>query len=462
MKQNWSRHSNNRHCERGTSEAISLYVTVGVRLLRHFAPRNDVRVLISLFIFLISHLASSQKVVDFNLDSALKKYTFIKADSGKLHNDSIALASFYEKLYQLKTTGKGKVNVAHIGDSHIQADFFSGVVRQHFHLDFGNAGRGLIFPYRLAGKSNEPFDYKTTSETKWDYKRNIFVNDTLPIGVGGYTIYTSDTSAAITVLLKKERSKLDYGTTKLTLFHDRNDNNFDFAVYDSSGNEIGYISMISKSESQFTSTLIFSKPYTKFTIKACPRVTSQVCARIYGMLLENEQSGLLYNMIGVNGADFIHYNHSEYFIEQLGLLKPDLVIISLGTNMAFAGKNFNAEKYYAQIDSLVSKIVLNNPNVSLLFTTPGDSYKKGGKKGRVKNPTVKEVRDVIIKYAKDHNMAWWDLYEVTGGYGAMAKWYSAGMADKYRLHFSKKGYEIQGELLYRAFDEGYKKYVKRK
>src|SRR3989304_5586774 len=99
---------------------------------------------IFLFTFLISHFAFSQvktKVVDFNLDSALKKYTFIKADSGKLHNDSIALRSFYEKLYQLKTTGKGKVNVAHIGDSHIQADFFSGVVRQHFHLDFENAGR---------------------------------------------------------------------------------------------------------------------------------------------------------------------------------------------------------------------------------------------------------------------------------------------------------------------------------
>src|ERR1043166_9448328 len=85
------------------------------------------------------------QVVNFNMDSALKKYSFIQPDSAFLHNDSIALLPFYEKLYELQSTATGLVNIAHIGDSHIQADFFTGVVRQHFHLDFGNAGRGLIF-----------------------------------------------------------------------------------------------------------------------------------------------------------------------------------------------------------------------------------------------------------------------------------------------------------------------------
>ncbi|MEW6467276.1 MAG: GDSL-type esterase/lipase family protein [Bacteroidota bacterium] len=417
-----------------------------------------------IFLFLFSACAQAQvkedqpQVVDFNVDEELKKYPFIKADSGKLHNDSIALAPFYTKLYQLRQGGGGKVSVVHIGDSHIQADFFSGVVRQHLHLDFGNAGRGFIFPYRLAGKSNEPFDYRTASEATWEYKRNVFSDKPMPIGVGGYTIRTQDTSAAITVTLKKDKSAVDYGTTRLTLFHEKNDDNFDFAVFDTTGTEIGYINITSKSESRFTSTLIFPKPYSKFIIRVSSRDTVQKSAMIYGLLLENEQSGLLYNTIGVNGADFIHYNLSEHFIEQMAVLRPDLLIISLGTNQAFAGKSFEPEKYYAQIDTLVQSILRNNPGVCVLFTTPGDSFRRSGKK-RVKNPVVKEVRDVIIKYAREHNMAWWDLYEVSGGYGAMADWYSAGMADKFRLHFSKKGYEIQGELFYRALRQGYETYI---
>lgn len=463
MLKKMSRQKGNRYCESRflRDEAISILQVLMMKLLLTFPRhRNDIGLL---FLFLLSSCADAQvkkEVVDFNIDSALKKYTFIKADSGKIQNDAY-LAPFYDKLTALKKTGSGNVSVAHIGDSHIQADFFSGVIRQHLQLDFGNSGRGLIFPYRLAGKSNEPFDYKTTSEAKWNYKRNVFYKDSIPIGVGGYTIYTSDTSAAITILLKKDKSVVDYGTSKITIFHERNENNFDFAVFDTSGFEIGYINVTSQSQSRFTSTLVFPKPVSKFIIRVCPRDTLQKSAVIYGLLLENEQSGLLYNMIGVNGADFVHYNNSQYFIEQLGTLKPDLVIVSLGTNQAFAGKNFDPEKYYAAIDSLISKVVKTNPGVCVLFTTPGDSFKKYGKK-RVKNPVVKDVRDVIIKYAKDHQMAWWDLYEVSGGYGAMANWYSAGMADKFRLHFSKQGYEIQGEIFYRAFRESYDNYLKNK
>jgi len=86
--------------------------------------------------------------------SAYLKYTFIKKGLNKIENDS-SLNSFYEKLYLLEKTKMSRVNIAHIGDSHIQADHFSGAMRQKLQVKFGNGGRGLIFPYRVA-KSNEP------------------------------------------------------------------------------------------------------------------------------------------------------------------------------------------------------------------------------------------------------------------------------------------------------------------
>jgi hypothetical protein len=46
-----------------------------------------------------------------------------------------------------------------------------------------------------------------------------------------------------------------------------------------------------------------------------------------------------------------------------------------------------------------------------------------------------------------------------GGYGSMSKWYVAGLSHKDRLHFNKKGYQLQGELLSMAIMAGYDKYV---
>lgn len=398
------------------------------------------------------------QVVDFNIDTALKKYTFIKQDSSYLHNDSLALLPLYKKLYELQSTGKGRVNIAHIGDSHIQADNFSGNVRQHFHLDFGNAGRGLIFPYRLA-KSNEPLDYKTTSPVKWDYKRNVFMDQPMPIGISGYTIRTTDTAASILLWLKGQRT-LNYGANKLTIFHERGPNSFDLAVYDTLHHELGFVNMLSTSDTPYTSVLNFDSTYTKLIIRPCPKDSNQRSEQIYGMLLENGRPGVLYNMIGVNGAEFRHYNRSQFFAEQFSYLGSDLVIISLGTNEGFNYKAFNAAAFYVQIDSLVSSIQRNNPGVCILLTTPGDSFKRAGRKGRVKNPAIVEVRNTIIQYAKDKNLAWWDWFEACGGYGAMAKWYAAGMADRGRVHYSRKGYEIQGELFYKAMMKGYVRYVK--
>jgi hypothetical protein len=401
---------------------------------------------------------ANAQVINFNMDSALKKYAFIQPDSAKLHNDSVTLEPFYKKLYELQSTGQGRVNIVHIGDSHIQADFFTGVVRQLFHLDFGNAGRGTIFPYRMA-KSNEPFDYRTSSPSKWLYRRNLFRDDTLPMGLAGYTIETYDTAASLTVLMKGQHG-IDYGTNKVTLFHERTMKNFDISVLDSSRREIGYINMLTPSVNSFTSIVQFDKLYNRFTLKPCPKDPSQKRERIYGMMLENGKPGVLYNMIGVNGGGFRNYYESTYFMEQLAYLQADLIIISMGTNESLAGKYFSAKELYQQIDSLVTQIKRSNPNACILLTTPGDSFKKAGRKGRVKNPDIIETKNTIIQYAMDHNLAWWDWFAGCGGYGSMAKWYSNGLADRYRIHYSMKGYQMQGELFYKAIMKSYAKYAK--
>ncbi|MFN3640207.1 MAG: peptidoglycan-binding protein, partial [Flavobacterium sp.] len=81
----------------------------------------------------------------------------VKTSSGLHHTKS--LEPFFKKLDQLSNSSTQKVSIVHIGDSHIQADIFSGRMRKLFQNTFGHAGRGLVFPHNLA-KSNGASDIR--------------------------------------------------------------------------------------------------------------------------------------------------------------------------------------------------------------------------------------------------------------------------------------------------------------
>ena len=109
------------------------------------------------------------------------KYHPVRNSANFIINGTGGLGNFYQKLRKLEAGQLRKVTIAHIGDSHIQADIFSGEVRLNLHTRFGSAGRGLIMPYEVA-QTNSPYDIKAASQNVWFAKRNVFPNEPLPIG----------------------------------------------------------------------------------------------------------------------------------------------------------------------------------------------------------------------------------------------------------------------------------------
>lgn len=417
-------------------------------------PGRFNRVWLCLLSFSIGLCFSGNGYSQTYADSVAAKYKFIKPKKNRIENDSIGLEKFYQKLYQLETKSAKKVSIAHIGDSHIQADFFSGMLRQKLQTEFGNAGRGLIFPYKVA-RTNEPYSYQTSSNVTWETKRNIFLNNPLPIGIGGITIKTMDSSAAIKLNIL-DQSSLDYGFNKLSVFQDKGPGVYDFMVYEGE-DIIGFVNSNLMMGGEFMSTVYFDKPRKNITLKAYKRDSLQTYMQVYGILLENDQPGILYNSTGVNGAECRHCNASVYFFEQLSSLYPDLVIISMGTNEAFP-RGFDRGKFQTEIDSLVKNIQKRNPDATILFTTPADSYRRK----KYKNPDMQKARNTIVDYCGRNGFAYWDLYEVMGGLGSMTKWKIAGLAAPDKIHFSRGGYELQGKLLYSALLDGYRSFKKRR
>jgi lysophospholipase L1-like esterase len=410
------------------------------------------------FFFLISLTLDAQDTVIADgtipvFDSLKLLYPFLIVDENHIRGDSTALIPVFDKLQKIEEGDCGHAVVVHIGDSHIQAGFVTQPIRDGLQQQFGNAGLGLIFPYRVA-KSNGPPGYVSHADTPWIASRNASPKQLLPTGISGFTLWSDQPSPSFTVEFTSPKI---YGacTSTLTIFHASRDSCSTFSV----SNEINGIPYPISDSSRVNSTAyqLGDQP-GKIRIRAHRTIDSLQSATFYGMNLTSEAPGVIVHTIGVNGATFENYLHAEHFVEQLADLHPDLLIISLGTNEAAGYKNFETTGFVAMVDSLMMKIRLAGIEAGVLFTTPPGIYKSYRKKRRTHykpNPVAETVSIALKDYACKNGMCYWDWYTIMGGPTAMAKWKAKKMTDKKYIHFSSKGYGIQGLLLYEAIRQSY-------
>ena len=201
-----------------------------------------------------------------------------------------------------------------------------------------------------------------------------------------------------------------------------------------------------------------------------PELTDSICIQfdsvngeftLTGILLENGMSGISVNGVGVNGASVPSYLRCDDFERDLELIRPDLIIFGIGINDA-AEKDFEKETFkqnYAELISIMQRV---NPDCALLFVTNNDSFKsKRVKKKRVYevNPNGKVVQQAFKEMAKDYGGAVWDQFDVMGGLKSMQSWEKAGLAQKDKVHFTRDGYRLMGDLLYNALITDYLEHI---
>ena len=83
-----------------------------------------------------------------------QRYPFLKLEANELQFPAgqEKMSAFFDRLEELSFSGKGQLNVLHIGGSHVQAGTLSSAMRQGMQqLHPGIAGsRGFFFPMRLS------------------------------------------------------------------------------------------------------------------------------------------------------------------------------------------------------------------------------------------------------------------------------------------------------------------------
>lgn len=179
-----------------------------------------------------------------------------------------------------------------------------------------------------------------------------------------------------------------------------------------------------------------------------------------GILTENENPGIIYNTVGINGAKVPSYFESvcPLFERELSFTKPDLVIFAVGINDANVDY-FNEKQFRANYDTLLARIQNVNPNVAVIFETNNDSFRKNKKNRYIQHPNGELARKAFYKLAEKHNAGLWDKFAIMGGLGSMAKWEKADLAKKDKVHFKIAGYHLLGDLFYKAFIHAYQDHI---
>ncbi len=379
-------------------------------------------------------------------------YDFIKSEGNEIGN-SVILSGFYEKLYQLKKNRARAVNLVHIGDSHIQADMITHEIRQILQLEFGNGGRGFVFPGRIA-RTNEPLDIHSTTNASWESKRIVFTGQPLPIGLGASTLRTKQPGAKF-VIRTMNSPGLDYSFNNVSLFFLKDTSSYNLILNDSLGHQLAYAGPYTKEVYPNYSFLTLPLKMHDIEFQTVQPTNKQEQFTLFGMSLSNGNPGILYHSIGGNGAKFKHFLAAQYFVEQTTALNPDLFIISLGTNEA-AEYPYIDKQFLAQAETFLIKLKQANPNALFIITTPADFYRKRTRR----NPGVEQIHIQLLQLANKINIALWDLYEVGGGRHSADDWKKNNLMQKDGVHFTKAGYELQGDLFYRALIKGYNEYVR--
>jgi LysM repeat protein len=450
------------------------------------------------------------------IDSSYVEIDSVSIDSIAVMNTEIALINpdalicFYEKLAQLKptdsTSPQHKINFVHIGDSHIQADLMTNVVRERLQAAYGNAGRGLVFPYNLA-KTNGPWDVRFSSNGNFNSFRNVKPLSNENIGLTGILLQTKKDDFAIELNAKET----DNYFTKIKILTPNNVGSFDLAtakktiVFESqvpktithkikSGDVLGSIAdkynislsalkranglksnniragktlkiptnekqNRSISRSEFIPLAIQKDAFSHYyesnnlldKIYLIPNKDENTF-ELNGIVLENNKSGILYHNSGVNGAKFSDYNKYPLFFEQLKALHPDVLVLSFGTNESF--DHMKAEDFIAELDLFISNARKQNPFVEIIVATPPPSLFKR----KYPNAFVADYSKKIIELAYSRRIAVWDLYSDMGGLYGINQNAKSGIIGNDRVHYTKAGYEKQGNLLAKAIMEAYQSY----
>jgi hypothetical protein len=336
---------------------------------------------------------------------------------------------FLSKGASLRQDSLAQLRVYQIGDSHLQAGFFGGRLRDRFQKVFGGAGRGLAFPHRTAG-SNGAFELRWGTSDGWSASNAIRREPTFVWGMAGWSLQTKANEAKLDFRLAPSEGVID-SFAQVTVLGEFEG----IEIFDST---LGWTKRDS-SKVSFTA----SRPMRSDRFQLRLRGEK---ARLDGLVLQSARPGILWNDAGVNGMSWSDLLKPSLLWKQLHSLGPDLVVVSLGTNDAWYAK-YDEATFRTTAKEVLHRVRLVAPGTSVLLTLPPDHALKVGRRKTAPNPRLTSVIKVLRELCESGDATCVDLQELMGGEGSWKEWTANGLMAKDHVHYAKAGYIRHADLV---------------
>jgi len=371
--------------------------------------------------------------------------------------DSTALYSFYWKLEKLLLGGEGNVNVWHVGGSHVQAGYFPSRMQNNLTgMAPGMKGeRGVLFPYRM-NRTNYDKSYHVNWTGEWTASKSVRPSKKLKVeldyGITGYSAITTAQNASVS---------LNMNISKDTLW------TFDRVKvygYGSEDEVYPYIcngcDTLTCARDDASGTWTFDLGIQKDSVDIMFNVPKGASFVLEGIEPLSGRKGVSYYASGVNGAHLATWLDRCNDLERdLQAVSPDLVIFGLGINdSSCSPQKFDPEHFKDNYRRMISLVHRVSPDCAIIFITNNDSYRYV-RRGMTHNDNGEAVRQAMYELAGECGAAVWDLFDIMGGNNSVLEWKEAGLIRKDKLHFTKDGYVLLGDLLYNSIVRNYRQYL---
>lgn len=350
---------------------------------------------------------------------------------------------FFTKFNSCVEQKKDTVSIVHIGDSHIQANIFSDKFRENIEKQFAvKVGRGLVFPYKIA-KTSRAIDFDIIKfSNDWTFAKNIDKQENNDLGITGYSISTTKEKSFFTFKFLNDSDTISKNFV-IKIWHKKSEN-YSITIENKTAFKI---------ENLENNLVISSFDFTDFKSDTLRfefenKTTNIEEFKLYAIEIETPNENIKYHSEGVNGADVLAWLKTENLISQTKILKPDLIIISLGANDGYKA-DYDEIIFENHYDLLLNKIRTEFPNSAILLTTSGDSFQN---KSYI-NINNESIRMSVLRLAQKYNCGVWDFYDIMGGLNSITKWKENKLAQDDMLHFTKQGYKLIADLFTFAFVE---------
>jgi len=408
------------------------------------------------------------------LDEMVMDTIRANADSlkGKIHSieyprgDSTLLYPFYRKMRVANRPGRS-LRIMHYGDSQIEGDRMTSLIRYKLQRHFGGSGIGMQPAVQLYGYQ---LSLIHTASDNWKrYTAFGKVDSTLTHNMYGmlgsfarfspypyemddqeeqeYDAWISmvQSKRAYHLTRKFKICRLYYGNASQPVFYEMYS---DGDLYDADFLEV--------TDRFKVKTWTFDETPELLEL----RFKTSCSPDFYGIAMDHDR-GLAVDNVAMRGSAGLFFSRldMEMLKEMYDELQVKLLILQFGGNVVpYISENYAYYErwFYRELSTLKSLM----PDLSIIVIGVADMSVKE-KDIYITYPNLEHIRDALKSAAFRADCAFWDMYSAMGGKNSMPSWVFAqpSLASSDFVHFNERGARVLAEMFYNAFMHDYNAYV---